>query len=73
MDDVSVKGDTATVFSNETQIEVQRIKEDASSLQNGVDKQQDDSTQNPTYRQKTADKKQTEKSNFGGLKRGFLL
>ena len=64
--DVS-KDDASTVFSNETQIEVQQVKEDTSSLQNGV--------QNPTESQKTPDKKdQTKKkSNFGGLKKGFLL
>ena len=72
--DVSIKEDSTTVFTNETQIEVQRIKEDASSLQNGVDKQQEISTRNPTECQKTAEKKhQTKKSNFGGLKKGFLL
>ena len=72
--DVSIKDDTTTMFTKETQIEVQRIKEDASSLQNGVDKQQEISTRIPTERQKIADKKhQTKKSNFGGLKKGFLL
>ena len=68
------KNDTATVFSNETRIEVQRIKEDASSLQNSVEKQQEDATRNQTESQKTVVKKhQTKKSNFGGLKKGFLL
>ena len=72
--DVSIKEDSTTVFTNETQIEVQRIKEDASSLQNDVNKQQEISTRNPTERPKTAEKKhQTKKSNFGGLKKGFLL
>lgn len=72
--DVSMKDDTTTVFTNETQIEVQRMKEDASSLQNGVEKQQETSTRNPTERLKTAEKKhQTKKSNFGGLRKGFLL
>ena len=72
--DVSIKDDTTTVFTNETQIEVQRMTEDASSLQNGVEKQQETSTRNPTERLKTAEKKhQTKKSNFGGLRKGFLL
>ena len=72
--DVSTKEDSTTVITNETQVEVQRIKEDASSLQNGIDKQQEISTRNPTERQKAAEKKhQTKKSNFGGLKKGFLL
>ena len=71
--DVSKDG-TTTFFSNETQIEVQRIKKDTSSLQNGVEKQQEDATRNPTESQKIADKKhQTKKSNFGGMKKGFLL
>lgn len=72
--DVSMREDSTTMVTNETQIEVQRIKKDASSLQNGVEKQQEISTPNPTERQKTAEKKhQTNKSNFGGLKKGFLL
>jgi len=71
--DVS-KDDTTTFFSSETQIEVERIKEDASSLQNGVEKQQENATRNQTESQKTAEKKhRTKKSNFGGMKKGFLL
>ena len=68
------KDEKNTVFTNETQIEVQRIKEDTSSLQNGVDKQQQNATRNPTESQKTDETKHlTKKSNFGGLKKGFLL
>lgn len=68
------KDDTTTGFSNETQIEVQWIKEDASILQNGVEYRQDDATRNQIQNQETADKKhQTKKSNFCGLKKGFLL
>ena len=68
------KDEKNTVFTNETQIEVQRIKEDTSSLQNGVDKQQQNATRNPTESQKTDEKKHlTKKSNFGGLRKGFLL
>ena len=68
------KDEKNTVFTNETQIEVQRIKEDTSSLQNGVDKQQQNATRNPTESQKTDEKKHlTKKSNFGGLREGFLL
>ena len=68
--DVS-KSDTTTVFTNETQIEVPWIKKDA-SLQNGPDKQQEDATRNQSESQKTTDKKH-KKSNFGGMKKGFLL
>ena len=68
------KDDTTTVFTNDTQIEVQRIKEDTPSLQNSVDKQQEGATRNQTEIQKAADKKgPTKKSNFGGMKKGFLL
>ena len=71
--DVS-KNDTAKAFSNKTPVEVQQIKEDLSSLQNGVDKQREDATRNLTESQKTPNKKhQTKKSNFGGLKKGFFL
>ena len=71
--DVS-KNDTATVFSNETRIQVQQIKEDTSSLQNGIHKQREDDTRNLTENQKAPDKKRrTKKSNFGGMKKGFLL
>lgn len=71
----SSKNNTATVISNKTQIEVQQGKEDSSSLQNGVEKQQENATGNPTVSQKTADNTdQTKrKSTFGGLKKGFLL
>lgn len=68
------KDDTNTGFSNETQIEVERIKDDDSILQNGVEYRQDDATRNQIENQETADKKhKTKKSNFGGLKKGFLL
>lgn len=71
----SSKDNTATVISNKTQIEVQQGKEDSSSLQNGVEKQQENATGNPTVSQKTADNKDQSKrkSTFGGLKKGFLL
>ena len=71
----SSRDNTATVISNKTQIEVQQGKEDSSSLQNGVEKQQENATGNPTVSQKTADNTdQTKrKSTFGGLKKGFLL
>ena len=74
--DVSTDDTTVTtmVFSNKTQIGVQRIEEDTSSLQNGVNKQQEDATRNQTESQKTAEKKHhLKKSNFGGMKKGFLL
>ena len=71
----SSRDNTATVISNKTQIEVQQGKEDSSSLQNGVEKQQENATGNPTVSQKTADNKDQSKrkSTFGGLKKGFLL
>lgn len=68
------KDDRTTGFSNETQIEVQWIKEDDPILQNGVEYRQDDATRNQIENQETANKKhQTKKSKFGGLKKGFLL
>ena len=66
--------DDSIGFSNETQMEI-LVKADVSGLKNGVEKQQDNAaTENPTATQKTTNKKdRTNKTNFGGLKKGFLL
>ena len=69
MSDVS-KDDSAG-FSNETQIKI-LVSADTSGPQEQP--QDNAATENPTATQKTTDKKdRAKKTNFGGLKKGFLL
>ncbi|KAL9989057.1 hypothetical protein ACROYT_G003565 [Oculina patagonica] len=70
MEDLSnVPKDDSTGFSNETQIEI-LVNADTSGPENGVEKQQDNvGTENPTTKKIDRSKK----SNFGGLRKGFLL
>ncbi|KAL9978018.1 hypothetical protein ACROYT_G015493 [Oculina patagonica] len=66
MEDLS---DVSKDDSNETQIEI-LVNADTSGPENGGEKQQDNTvTKMPT----TEKKDQSKKSNFGGLKKGFLL
>ncbi|KAL9989053.1 hypothetical protein ACROYT_G003561 [Oculina patagonica] len=70
MEDLSdVSKDDSTGFSNETQIEI-LVNADTSGPENGVEKQQDNvETENPA----TEKIDRSKKSNFGGLRKGFLL
>ncbi|KAL9978019.1 hypothetical protein ACROYT_G015494 [Oculina patagonica] len=76
-DNVPTMGDLSDVSkddSNEPQIGI-LVNADTSGPENGVEKQQDNTvTKMPATTQGTTEKKdQWKKSNFGGLKKGFLL